>query len=96
MNYSRYSYEFPDATPIAERDATVRGDVRKQIVRIGLEVLEALDAWDSGDRQGAIIELHDVQQAKETATRLMKASKAELDDAKRVMITKNRERGYYL
>lgn len=95
-SYGKWGYAFPDATPAAQDDVYVHGDCKKQAQRVGLEVVEACAAFDDDDRSGAIMELLDVIHAAETALRLMKASRAELDDAKASVITKNRERGYYM
>lgn len=96
MNYSKWSYQFPDATPAAERDSNVGGDVSKQIQRVGFEVIEACNAFDEGLRDDAIVELMDVIHAAETALRMMGVKAAHLGDMKARTITKNRERGYYL
>lgn len=96
MNYSKFNYQFPDATPRAEEDIYVRGDVSKQIQRIGLEVVEACNAYEEGQRDEAIHEVMDVIHAAETALRMMKVKNSLLSDVKARVITGNRERGYYL
>ena len=96
MNYGKFCYQFPDATPRAEEDIYVCGDAGKQIQRIGLEVVEACNAWDDGQRDDAIHELMDVIHAAETALRMMHVKTALLSDVKARVITGNRERGYYL
>lgn len=96
MNYSRFQFQFPDATPRAQDDEYVCGDTRKQVERIGLEVCEAIDAVDEGQKREAVMELMDVIHAAETALRLLGVKAAALNDAKQSVVTKNRERGYYL
>lgn len=91
----RFAYQYPDATPAAARDEHVGADVGRQIQRIGMEVLEACEAWDEQDVDGAILELMDVQQAAETALRMMGVSSKRLSAAKAATVVKNMQRGYY-
>lgn len=91
----RFAYQYPDATPAARRDGSVRSDAGRQIQRIGMEVLEACEAWDEGNVEEAILELMDVQQATETALRMIGASARRLSAAKAQTVVKNMARGYY-
>lgn len=96
MDYGKWKYSFPDATPRAEVEDGVGGDIELQIIRIKSEVNEAHMAFIREPDFRAAEELMDVIHTAETALRLMDMPIQQLGQIKQAVITKNRERGYYL